>query len=67
MPDPNEKYSYIDNVSEEECYEKWEGNDWVADDNNPEVGVCESNFDFDAFSFLLKSNKKGRQHNETYC
>ena len=37
MPDPNEKYSYIDNVSEEECYEKWEGNDWVADDNNPEL------------------------------
>lgn len=50
MADPNDGYAYIENVSEDECYEKWEGNDWVADDDNPEVGICESNFDFDAWA-----------------
>lgn len=47
MADPKDGYAYIEGVSEEECYERWKGNDWVADDDNPDVGVCESNFDFD--------------------
>lgn len=48
--DPNEGYAYIDNVSEEECYDRWDGNSWTADDNNPDVGTCESSFDFDGWA-----------------
>lgn len=52
MPEQKEprRFAEIQNVSEEECYERWQGVKWVADENNPEVGVCDSDFDFDSWA-----------------
>lgn len=57
MAEPNDGYAYVEGVSEEECYERWEGVDWVADDDNSGVGVCESNFDFDGWADEYEGNE----------
>lgn len=51
MPaDPKDGYAYIENTTEEECRDKWDGNDWTPDTEGSETGICESNFDFDAWA-----------------
>lgn len=52
MPDQKEprRFAEIQNVSKKECYEKWKGVRWVADEETPDVGVCDSDFDFDGWA-----------------
>lgn len=48
-PQPKKRYAYIDNVTKEECFERWEGVMWVPKTTDSPVGLCKSDYDFDAW------------------
>lgn len=50
MPEDENGYAYMENVSKEECYGKWKGVDWAANKDNPKLGLCESDYDFDGWA-----------------
>lgn len=52
MPKDKEskRLAEIQNVSEDECYERWEGVYWEPYENGSDTGICQSNFDFDGWA-----------------
>lgn len=60
MPnDPNE-YARIENTSQEECFERWQGVDWTPYEENPKLGRCDSDYDFDGWA----AEHEGDEENE---
>lgn len=51
MPEDGEsrRLAEIQNVSEDECYEHWEGVYWEPVEEGAETGICKSDYDFDAW------------------
>lgn len=47
---PEDESAYIEDISEEECRGRWKGIDWVANKDNPSLGLCESDYDFDGWA-----------------
>lgn len=49
MPDPKDKdgYTYIHDVSEEECMDRWKGKSWESNGDDSGLGLCQSEYDFD--------------------
>lgn len=58
MPDKSE-YSRIDNVTEEECFDRWQGVRWQGDEGDK--GTCYSDYDFDGWS---KEKEEGDENED---
>lgn len=47
--DPNEP-GIISNVTEDECFDRWQGVSWEADEDDSDKGICKSDYDFDGWA-----------------
>lgn len=61
MPEDENGYAYIENVSEEECFERWDGVDWKPIEEGSSLGICKSDFDFDTW---VTEHEKQEMENE---
>lgn len=64
MPEDDNGHAYIDGVPKEECFERWEGVNWKPSKNDPKVGRCKSNYDFDNWIAEYESKKEETDGNE---
>ncbi len=50
MPNDPSEYAEIQNVTKEECFDRWDGVDWTPYEDDPNRGICESDYDFDGWA-----------------
>ncbi|HEY9598672.1 MAG TPA: hypothetical protein V6D33_13480 [Cyanophyceae cyanobacterium] len=58
MIEPND-YAEIENVSKNECFDRWKGVKWTTYKDNPERGTCQSDYDFDEWAADYESRSEG--------
>lgn len=47
--DPND-YATIRDVTEDECFDRWQGVSWTENNDGSDKGTCKSDYDFDGWA-----------------